>query len=153
MHWNPRTRSFQLLLTLSLLLLALPATASLGGDATSVQTDASNMKAQLRITQKQSYAVHELQTASGVLVREYVSPAGKVFGVSWQGSALPDMHQVLGTYYQRLATASPSRRPQGPITINEPGLVLQSSGHMRAYTGKAYIPQMLPEGVRPDAIQ
>ena len=153
MNWISRTRSFQRLLSLSLLALALPAAASLGGDATSVQSDASNMRAQLRVTQRQSYAVHELQTASGVLVREYISPTGKVFGVSWQGSVLPDMRQVLGAYYSRLTNASPNRRPQGPITINEPGLVLQSSGHMRAYTGKAYIPQMLPEGVRPDAIQ
>jgi len=153
MNWISRTRPFRLLLTLSLLALALPAAASLGGDATSVQSDASQMKAQLRVTQKQSYAVHEIQTESGATVREYVSPSGKVFGVSWQGPVLPDMRQVLGAYYSRLTNASPNRRPQGPITINEPGLVLQSSGHMRVYTGKAYIPQMLPEGVRPDAIQ
>jgi hypothetical protein len=31
--------------------------------------------------------------------------------------------------------------------------VLQSGGHMRAYVGKAYVPEMLPEGVQPDAIQ
>jgi hypothetical protein len=148
-----RTGPFFLCLSLALLLCVPPAAAVLGGDATSVQADAAHLRAELRVTARQAYAVHELRTTSGVLVREYVSPAGKVFGVTWQGPVLPDMQQVLGTYFSRLANANPTRRPQGPVVINEPGLVLQSGGHMLAFTGKAYIPQMLPEGVRPDAIQ
>jgi hypothetical protein len=138
----------------SLCLLATPALAALGGDAASANEDVSQLKAQLRVTAKQGYAIHELQSTSGTVVREYVSAAGKVFGVAWQGPVLPDMRQVLGAYHARLmAAAPPNRRPQGPIVINEGDLVLYSGGHMRAYTGKAYIPQMLPEGVRPDAIQ
>ena len=138
----------------SLWLLATPALAALGGGAASVNEDVSQLKAQLRVTTKQGYAIHELQSTSGTVVREYVSAAGKVFGVAWQGPVLPDMRQVLGAYHARLmAAAPPNRRPQGPIVINEGDLVLYSGGHMRAYTGKAYVPQMLPEGVRPDAIQ
>jgi len=150
-----RTMSRLTLLSLTLLcLLATPALAALGGDAASVNEDVSQLKAQLRVMSKQGYAIHELQTSSGTVVREYVSASGKVFGVAWQGSVLPDMRQVLGAYHAKLiAAAPPNRRPQGPIVINEGDLVLYSGGHMRAYTGKAYIPQMLPEGVRPDAIQ
>jgi hypothetical protein len=147
-------RPLRLCLGLSLIFcLALPAAAALGGSATSVASDAAQLKAQLRVTQRQAYAVHELRSSSGTVVREYVSPTGKVFGVSWQGPVLPDLQQVLGTYSQRLAQASPTRRPQGPVAINEAGLVLRASGHMRGYFGKAYIPDMLPEGVSPDAIQ
>ena len=150
-----RTTGRQALLFLtSVCLLATPALAALGGDAASVDEDVSQLKAQLRVMSKQGYAIHELQSTSGTVVREYVSAAGKVFGVAWQGPVLPDMRQVLGAYHARLiAKAPPHRRPPGPIVVQEGDLVLYSGGHMRAYAGKAYIPQMLPEGVRPDAIQ
>jgi hypothetical protein len=156
MNWMLRTRSFPLGLALTVPLLILPAMAALGGDATSVQQDASQFKAQIRVTQKQAYVVHELHTSGGAMVREYISPAGRVFGVAWQGPVMPDLQQVLGAYYERFAATAQEQRRRGvhgPVGINESGLVLQSGGHMRAYTGKAYIPEMLPEGVRADAIQ
>jgi len=153
MNWIDRTRLRSLSFALVVPLLALPAAAALGGDASSVQQDASQWKAELRTTQKQNYVVHELHTSSGATVREYVA-GGKVFGVAWQGPVIPDMRQVLGSYYERFSAAAQNHhREQGPMVINESGLVLQSGGHMRAYVGKAYIPEMLPEGVRPDAIQ
>jgi hypothetical protein len=154
MNWMDRTRWFPLGLALSVSALALPAFAALGGDAASVQADASNMKAQLRSTQKQAYTMHELQTAGGASVREYVSPAGKVFGVAWSGPVIPDLQQLLGSYYERFSAAAKNRHGvRGPLSIQQQDLVLFSGGHMRAYTGKAYIPQMLPEGVHADAIQ
>ena len=153
MNWFSRTSPFQLLLALSLLMLALPAAAALGGDVNSVQADVSHMKAQLRSAQLQSYTVHELHI-SGALVREYASPSGKVFGVSWQGIVIPDLQQLLGSYYERFqATAKNRHAVRGPLVINQPDLVLRSGGHMGAYTGVAYVPQMLPEGVHADAIQ
>jgi Protein of unknown function (DUF2844) len=149
-----RARSLPLCFALVIPLLALPAMAALGGDAASVQQDASQFKSALRSTQKQSYAVHEMRAESGTTVREFVSPSGKVFGVAWQGPSVPDMRQVLGAYYQRFSSAvDPKRRPRGPMVINESGFVFQSGGHMAAFTGKAYIPEMLPEGVHADAIQ
>lgn len=154
MNWISITRTFPLTLALLIALLALPAMAGLGGDASSVQKDAAQFKAELRSTQKQGYAVHEMQTSSGTLVREYVSPAGKVFAVSWQGPFMPDLQQLLGTYHDRFTAAAKNRKGvRGPLGINESDLVLVSAGHMRSYTGKAYLPQMLPEGVHADAIQ
>ena len=152
MYWT--TGRHAVLFLAFLCLLATPALAALGGNAASVNEDVSQLKAQLRVTSKQGYAIHELQSTSGTVVREYVSAAGKVFGVAWQGPVLPDMRQVLGEYHARLvAAAPPNRRPQGPLVINAGDLVLYSGGHMRAYTGRAYVPQMLPEGVSPDAIR
>jgi hypothetical protein len=154
MNWIFRSCTSLLGVALLVPLLALPTMAALGGDAASVQEDATQFKAELRVTQKQAYAVHELHTSGGALVREYVSPAGKVFGVSWQGPVMPDLKQVLGSYYERFTMAAQNRHGvRGPLSINESGLVLVSGGHMRAYTGKAYIPEMLPEGVHADAIQ
>jgi hypothetical protein len=128
--------------------------AALGGDVTSVQKDAEQFKSEIRATQKTGYAVHEMKTSGGTVIREYVSPAGKVFAVSWQGPFVPDFQQLLGTYHQNFTAAAQNRHGiRGPLSINEPGLVLVSGGHMRSYRGSAYIPQLLPEGVHADAIQ
>jgi Protein of unknown function (DUF2844) len=154
MNWIRSTRTFPLSLALLVPLLALPAMAALGGDVASVQKDAEQFKAEIRSSQKQGYAVHEMRTSSGTTVREYVSPAGKVFGVTWQGPFIPDLQQLLGTSYERFTAAAKNRHGvHGPLSINESGLVLVSGGHMRSYRGTAYIPQMLPEGVQADAIQ
>ncbi len=137
----------------ALLLLTLPAFAALGGDATSVTNDQLQMQATLRSTQKQGYTMHELAVPSGT-VREYVTAQGKVFGVAWQGATPPNFQQFLGTYFQQFIDAGKNRRRgTGPLVIEQPGLVLYSGGHMRAFFGKAYVPDMLPQGVTADAIK
>ena len=42
---------------------------------------------------------------------------------------------------------------RGPLLIQEPGLVVQSGGHMRAYFGRAYIPDQVPQGVNIEEIK
>jgi hypothetical protein len=37
--------------------------------------------------------------SDGALIREYVSFAGRVFGVSWKGPSLPDLPQLLGSNF------------------------------------------------------
>ena len=136
-----------------LLSLTLPAFAALGGDATSVTNDQLQMQATLRSTQKQGYTMHELTVPSGT-VREYVTAQGKVFGVAWQGATPPNFQQILGSYFQQFIQAGKAhRRGTGPLVIEQPGLVVYSGGHMRAFFGKAYVPDMLPEGVTADAIK
>lgn len=145
--------------TLLFLVLSLPAVAfaALGGDESSVQADQAQMRASLRITRAAAYAVHELQAPDGHVVREYLSPSGTVFGLAWQGPSKPDLHQLLGTHFdefmQAAQAAQATRRGHGPLVVNLPGMVVVSGGHMRAFSGRAYLPQSLPEGVNADAIQ
>src|SRR5271170_2294642 len=142
---------------LALLLFPLPACASLGGDATTVQADQAKMQGSLRTTSNNSYTLHEIQTSTGVAVKEYVSTSGKVFAVTWQGPFHPDLRQLLGTYFDAFTQAEQAQRAQrrgrGPVLIQQPGLVVQISGHMRAFVGKAYVPQMLPAGVHAEDIR
>ncbi|HUO60546.1 MAG TPA: DUF2844 domain-containing protein [Candidatus Acidoferrales bacterium] len=134
--------------------LSTVAYASLGDSFSSVQADQSHMKASIRSTQQDGYIVHELQSQSGVRVREYVSPEGKVFAVSWDGPFMPDLRQVLGSYFDQFSHAAQSRRARGgPLIINEPGLVVESGGHMRSFFGRAYVPQMVPANVRTESIR
>jgi hypothetical protein len=140
-------------------MLAFPfaMSASLGGDATSVQADQVKMQGSLRTTSASSYNVHEIQASTGVSVKEFVSSTGKVFAVTWQGPFHPDLRQVLGTYFEEYAqavqTQRASHRGRGPLLIQQPGLVVQISGHMRAFVGKAYVPQMMPAGVHVEDIR
>ena len=115
--------------------------------------DQLHMRATLRSTQGQSYTMHELRDSAGSTIREFVSPQGKVFGVAWQGPFVPDFQQLLGTYYQQFNDAAKSHRRGAPLAVEQPGLVVYSGGHMRSYFGKAYVPDMMPQGVTANDIK
>jgi hypothetical protein len=130
------------------------ALASLGGVEATVETDRLQMRATHRALTDARFTLHELQAPSGTTVREYVSPAGVVFGVAWQGPSMPDLRQVLGGYFDQYVDAMSARRTRrGPVVIQLPGLIVQSSGHMRAFAGKAYVPGAVPQGVSADDIR
>jgi hypothetical protein len=137
--------------------LCLPALASLGGDVSSVHADQATMKASIKATPGQAYTLHEIKTSMGTIVREYVSSDGRVFAVAWHGPSMPPMQQILGTYFQQFSAGvqaqHSARVRRGPLNIQEPGLVVQNSGHPRGYFGRAYVPEMLPQGVTLDQIR
>ena len=80
-----------------LVLGSSPAWAVLGEYANSVNSDQQRMHAQLHEIVRQGYLVKQLSAANGRAIREYVSPAGVVFGVAWQGPTMPDLRQLLGS--------------------------------------------------------
>jgi len=136
-----------------LLMIAVPGDlfAALGGDPGSVQADQAHLQASARSIRKEAYTVQELHAPTGTVVREFVSPGGSVFGVAWEGPWPPDMHQLLGAYFDQFAramqSASGSRIGRRPVHIELPGLVMEVAGHARSFTGRAYVPQMLPQGM------
>jgi hypothetical protein len=126
--------------------VAAPAFAALGGDATSVQADLVKMKGALRITSSAGFTVHEITTSHGTVVREYLTPGDKVFAVSWRGPVIPDLAQMLGSYYaQYEQAASAAHTGHRHLAIERPGLIVQSSGRMRAFFGRAWAPDLLPQ--------
>jgi hypothetical protein len=142
---------------LVILATALPAWASLGGDAASIQADQLHMQGSRTTKAADAYTVHEIQAATGTVVREYLSPEGKVFALAWNGPRLPDLRQVLGSYFEQYRAAVQSqsgpRMARRPVMIDQPGLVVQIGGHVGAFSGRAYVPEMLPSGVRAEEIQ
>jgi Protein of unknown function (DUF2844) len=141
-------------LALVSLVVSVPAAATLGEDVTSVRADQTQMQGTLQTTSAAKFAVHEIQLPSGTVVKQYVSPSGMVFAVSWQGPSLPDLQQVLGRYFEQYAGAVRSRGiGPGPRSTQGSDLVVQSGGHMRAFFGRAYVQQMLPRGVLAEEIQ
>jgi hypothetical protein len=132
------------------------AYAALGGDHSSVLADQAYFRGRLQTTQSNSYTVHEMQLPTGATVREYESSAGKIFAVTWRGGWLPDMRQLLGSYFARYADAiraqSSVHAGRRPLQIADSDLVVQSSGHMRSFAGRAYLPALLPPGVTAESL-
>jgi hypothetical protein len=145
-------------LPLTLTLLPSSAGASLGGRAASIDADRVHVSgALMRIARNDAFALHEIRAASGTSIREYVNSTDTVFAVVWDGPWMPDLRQVLGEHFDRYQAAMQARqrakKSRGPVVIEEPGFVVQMSGHPRAFTGRAYLPALVPAGVELSAIR
>jgi hypothetical protein len=137
-----------------LAVVALPAGATLGEPVESVVTDQSKLHAKRSVVERQDYTVHEITRDDGTLIREYVTPGGKVFGVSWTGPTIPDLSQLLGAYnteFQNTLGSKPGRRKVAVVRSSD--LVVESAGHTRAFHGRAYLNSLLPSGVTEDVVQ
>jgi hypothetical protein len=149
----PRRDASKLIACLSVTLMAAAcprmASATLGEPESSVQTDAAQIRGSLKaMTDHQVYRVHEITMLSGTLLREFVSPDGKVFAVAWKGPTMPDLRQTLGQYYDKLVPLSKlSHADHNHLQVVQDDIVYQVSGHMRAFSGRAYIPGAVPAGV------
>lgn len=128
----------------------IAAWASLGQTEASVSADQEHMKSEDRVQTFEAYKVHELTGANGATVREYVSPQGVVFGITWQGRSTPDMNQLLGTYITNLQTATPAqtqiRRRRG-LTVTTSDFVFSNFCRMQMCRGSAYAPKLIPSSV------
>lgn len=94
--------------------------------------------------------IHELRTPTGAIIREFASPDGRIFAVSWKAPSPPNLRQLLGSHFedfQQAAEAQKGRGPRGMLFVQQNGLVVQIGGHMRSYAGRAYLPDQVPLGV------
>jgi hypothetical protein len=141
---------------LSLILGTIPGWAALGQPEASVSTDQLHMKSEDRVQTFQAYKVHQLTTANGPTVREYVSPQGLVFAITWQGRSTPDMNQLLGTYVNDLQTATAAQtriQPRRGISVKTKDFVYSNFCRLRICTGSAYVPSLIPSNVSVEAIR
>ncbi|HUB02466.1 MAG TPA: DUF2844 domain-containing protein [Terriglobales bacterium] len=133
-------------------LSVLPARAALGGDVTSIDADQVRMKGSVELKQSAAFNVHQIKVPTGTLVREYVSPAGRVFAIAWNGPFLPDLQQLLGNYFDQYSAGVKANKAsyigRRPLNLQLPGLVVQMTGHVRDYHGRAYLPNEVPDGVK-----
>jgi hypothetical protein len=154
---NPGALARACLIGLMLVCASLPgsAAAALGGDMESVDADQAAMNATSEITAStEFYTVYELRTETGAVVREYLSLAGSVFAVAWQGPLLPNLRLLLGDYFAQYTEAAQNQHgDHGRLVVRQADLVVESSGHMRAFIGRAYLPRALPQDVAVTDIQ
>ena len=143
-----------MIVSAALLLGAAPAWAVLGESLRSVQSDQQYWRGTLIEVARQGYALHQITAADSSVLREYVSQGGTVFGVSWEGPVMPNLSQLLGTYFAdfQQASQSPHRR-RGPLVVRTDRVVIESGGHMRAYHGRAYVPSLVPDKLTQAVVQ
>ncbi|MTV39371.1 DUF2844 domain-containing protein [Duganella radicis] len=154
-------RAFTLMLFLSLLQGAL-AWAALGsapsnfGTATTQSRQASRLAATATAASSEAvYTVTQSTLDSGTVVREYSDAGGTVFAVSWSGPTLPDLRTLLGDKFA-VMTSSAAKRPKAghsQLAVEQSDVVIVSNGHMRAFTGQAWIPGALPAGFDTTSIE
>jgi hypothetical protein len=126
-----------------------PACAALGGDAASVASDAVALHGVVQAIPLQQYDIHEITSDNGMRLREFLSRSGVVFAVTWSGPAMPDLQKLLGGSYPTYTAAVAAEGHRGlkrSLRIATPNLVVESGGHMRAFSGRAYLPALIPSG-------
>lgn len=135
-------------------LLPQIADAGLGAPETAVAADAAQLNGSVKSTERGNYRVHEIQMASGTVLREFAVTGGAVFAVAWSGPRVPDLRQALGAYFDAYVTAAQGKRlGRTHMEIRQSDWVMQASGHMRAFQGRAYLTQSLPAGISLDEIR
>lgn len=137
------------------LLFGSSAHAGLGEVATVAQQSKEHPSKTLSAPASAGYTVHETRSEAHV-IREYISPDGIVFGLSWKGLTHPDLSDLLGHYAGefRQALARYSSKPGRRFAqVRSDGVVVEKWGHMRNLQGRAYVPVLLPQGVAIDAIR
>lgn len=155
----PHLTTMRTLLTSIALLVclsALPASAALGGNVSSIDADQAQMKGSVELKQSAAFTIHQIKAPSGTTVREYVSSAGTVFAVAWNGPFLPDLQQLLGSYFDQYSSGVKADKAsyigRRPLNIQSSGLVVQMTGHVRDYHGRAYLPNQVPGGVKAEEL-
>jgi hypothetical protein len=144
------------ILTVLLMLMmgSLPAWAALGGDVSSVNSDVQVLGGQHAVIAKAGYSLHQINRLDGSVVKEFVSPAGIVFGVSWQGHRTPNLQQLLGSYMTNFQQGQRVQViPRRAVTIQDDNFVFSSMGHMRTFRGRAYVPGLVPANLTPEVVQ
>jgi hypothetical protein len=136
---------------LIVLLGAAPGWAVLGEYASSIDLDQQVLRGERRELTGPGYRVHELTSPDGLVLREFVSPAGLVFGVTWQAPKMPNLQQVLGDHnmseLQQVLASRPRCHTGAPLMVRTANLVFVSGGHMRSFHGYAYVPSLVPANV------
>jgi hypothetical protein len=122
------------------------AAAALGEPQDSVQADVARLGGSIQVTGHDNYQLHEIRLPTGTLLREFVGADGRVFAVAWNGPTIPNLRQALGRYFDAYA-AGAKHSGHSQLRVARSDLVVQSSGHMRAFAGHAYLPQAVPNGV------
>jgi len=138
-----------------MLLGSTPIWAALGKTVSSVADDQKRLGGEVHtLSTAAGFAVHEISATDGTVVREYVSPAGEVFGVSWRGATRPNLVDLLGDHYAAFRDAPrPPGHRRGPLVVRTDHLVVEMGGHMRDFHGRAYLPDRLPVSVSSDAVR
>lgn len=145
-----------LLLPVVLAALSTSTQATLGEKADGVSSESIRLSAILTTSAQSLYTDNTLLQASGLTIHEYSRADGTIFAVAWTGPVMPDLQQLLGTYFTQFVSAREQAGPQGGLSrfhSTSDRLVIRSSGRLGAFSGLVYDPALVPDGVTPEQLQ
>ena len=139
---------------LMLMIGSIPAWAALGDNVASVDSDAQALGGQHVMVAKAGYNLHQITLRDGSVIKEFVSPAGTVFGVSWQSHFIPNLHQLLGSYLTNLQQGQRTQViPRRGVTIQDNNFYFTNFGRPMAFHGRAYVPSLIPANLTAEVVQ
>jgi len=127
------------------------AWAVLGQAPTTYPSNTSSVFAAPTPAATNLYTMTAVTLDSGLVIKEFASPDGSVFAVSWRGPVLPDLSTLLGTYFPVFMLANEEARATGrrgsPVSVARDGLVVQAGGRHPHFFGYAYVTHLTPSGI------
>jgi hypothetical protein len=132
------------------------AQAVLGERVDSIHADQMRLQGVRRLSTTLQYQVHDIRLADGATVRQFATPAGQVFALAWRSHLKLQLQPLLGQYFSPYSAARQAAAPgQGfarQSALAQGGLVVRESAHLGLFAGLAYVRQLVPEGVDPNAL-
>jgi len=127
------------------------AGATLGGDVPSVLANQAHLGAARQVQKVAGGERHELTLPSGIVVHQYVSARGAVYAITWKGPRLPDLRELLGPYFAQLERRD-AYAPLGHhrLSLDGTDFSIRSAGHRGSFSGRAWVPSLVPAGVTID---
>lgn len=163
-RWTVSARGLAVLSATTFALMLPNAHAALGGNAASVNADRTALAASSTVaastsatTGTSAYTMQSLVDVGGTTIHEYLDSSGTVFAIAWAGPFMPNLSQLMGTYFASYTSAvaanQDSQTVRSPAAVDTGELVVKSGGHMQAFRGKAYLKNRLPGGFTVDQIR
>ncbi|MBW8838220.1 MAG: DUF2844 domain-containing protein [Burkholderia sp.] len=134
--------------------LVLRAAASQSVSDSASTSPAAGSQPASAVTATAPYTMRQSVDANGVTIREYLLPANVVFAVTWQGPIRPNMRALLGSYFTNYVAAGQTGvRGSGPLIEGNDDFRIESAGRLGNFSGMAWLPRLLPAGVRPGDLE
>lgn len=140
----------------ALLLYASAATAFAGlGSAPSAPGPRILSQSALTVATSATYTDLKETLESGTEVHEYVNAQGTVFAVSWAGPFLPDLREVLGVKFDTMVNHVRQRAggARSQVRVQQDDVVIFSGGRPGGFSGRAWMPALLPAGFDTNAVR
>ncbi|MHB1286583.1 MAG: DUF2844 domain-containing protein [Leptospirales bacterium] len=137
------------------------ARATLGEVEATVSRDREGSAGTHTLLQAQGGVRIHTITSSSRTYREYVTPGGTVFAVTWQGMHPPHLKTVLGAYAAEYREAIVRARTQTNypairsrfLRVTTAHLLIDGGGQPRTLSGRVILPAQIPPGFPVDQIR
>ncbi|HXW55011.1 MAG TPA: DUF2844 domain-containing protein [Candidatus Cybelea sp.] len=136
-------------LPLAVACLVVSTAATLGKPEGEIAKVASGLKLKKVETQSSHGYSVAILSSHDLTVKEYINPKTKlVFGVTWNGTRMPDPQLLLG-FDPATLQGKAAYRPLHHSIVKTSTVLLEMGGRMGLYAGRAIRTDLLPAGVKP----